>query len=200
MTRFPQLAIVLALASGAALAQKAERPAIRVGDRWEFVEYYEVASTKPNRAWVITSVTPARIEGTENGEPLQLTPEMTVLDSPTRTESNPRALQFPLDVGKQWRYASDWLFKPKGSRGSVKVEVSVVGHEKVTVPAGSFDAFKLVSKAQVGGTSPINSQYDAVITTTYWYAPAARVIVKSMTHNPYLGRSTVELVDYQRRP
>jgi putative ABC transport system substrate-binding protein len=36
--------------------------------------------------------------------------------------------------------------------------------------------------------------------TTYWYAPAARAIVKSVTHNPYLGMSTVELVEFQLQP
>jgi hypothetical protein len=39
-----------------------------------------------------------------------------------------------------------------------------------------------------------------VITTTYWYAAAARAIVKSVTHNPYLGVSAVEMVAYQLRP
>lgn len=47
---------------------------------------------------------------------------------------------------------------------------------------------------------PINSHYDAVITTTYWYAAAPRAIVKSVSHNPYLGVSTVDLVGVQMRP
>ena len=79
------------------------------------------------------------------------------------------------------------------------VDVEVVAYEKVAVPAGEFEAFKLVSKGRLSGTSPINSQYDAVITTTYWYAAAARAIVKSEAHNPYLGASTVEMVAYQLR-
>ena len=47
------------------------------------------------------------------------------------------------------------------------VHVEVVAR-KIAVPAGEFEAFKLVSK---GGQRniPINSQYDGVITTTYWY-------------------------------
>jgi len=78
--------------------------------------------------------------------------------------------------------------------------VVVIGHEKVTVPAGEFDAFKLVAKGGLSGVSPINSQYAGETTTTYWYAPAARTIVKSVSHNPYLGMSTVELVEFQLRP
>jgi hypothetical protein len=66
--------------------------------------------------------------------------------------------------------------------------------ESVKVPAGEFVAFKLVAKGRVSGKSPIGSDYDAATTTTYWYAPQARTIVKSVHHNPYLGTTTVELV------
>jgi hypothetical protein len=194
------IGVGLALLAGPALAQKAERPEVKVGDRWQFVRYYSVASTKPNLTWEIKSVTETEILGTENGEPLRMTPDLNVVDSPERKQSTPEALSFPLEVGKSWRYATDWLFKPKGSMGSIVVDVEVVARERIAVPAGEFEAFKLVSKGWVSGTSPINSQYEGVITTTYWYAAAPRTIVKSVTHNPYLGASTVELVAYQLRP
>jgi hypothetical protein len=192
--------LVLALLTGSALAQIAEQPETRVGDRWQFATYYSERTTTPNRSWIITSIAPAGIEGTENGEPLTMTAELNILESPQSRESNPRLLSFPLEVGKRWRYASDWVFKPKGSNGSLVTDVEVVAHEKVSVPAGEFDAFKLVAKSHVGGTSPIGSQYNAEITTSYWYAPAARAIVKSVRHNPYLGTSTFELVGFQLRP
>lgn len=190
---------LLVLFSGSALAQTADRPRVEVGDQWHFVIYHEVPSTKPNRVWVITAVTAAGIDGTENGEPLRLTEELNVLESPRQSESNPKGLSFPLEVGKRWRYTSDWLFKPKASKGTIISDVVVVGHERVTVPAGEFDAFKLVAKASLHGISPINSQYAGETTTTYWYAPAALAIVKSVHHNPYLGRSTLELVEFRPR-
>ena len=34
------------------------------------------------------------------------------------------------------------------------------------------------------------------IVTTYWYAPAARAVVKSESRNPYLGPVNVELVGH----
>jgi hypothetical protein len=195
-----RIGIGLALLAGPALAQNTDRPEVKVGDRWQFVRYYSVASTTPNLIWEIHSVSATEIAGTENGEPLQLTADLNVIDSPTGSYSNPNALSFPLEVGKRWQYATDWLFKPKGSRGSLSVDVEVVAYERITVPAGEFEAFKLVSKGSLSGTSPINSQYDAVITTTYWYAAAPRAIVKSVTHNPYLGASTVEMVAFQLQP
>jgi hypothetical protein len=183
--------------AGAVLADKAERPGVKVGDEWRFVVYYTQPSTQPNRTWTITAVTPAGIEAMENGAPLLMTPELNVLESPQRKESNPRSLSFPLEVGKRWRYDSEWLFKPKGSQGTISNDVAVVGHERVTVPAGTFDAFKLVSRGSLGGTSPTGTFYAGDIVATYWYAPAARAVVKSVTHNPYLGPSTVELVTLQ---
>jgi hypothetical protein len=195
-----RIAIGLALLAGPALAQNTDRPEVKVGDRWQFVRYYSLASTTPNLIWEIHSVSATEIAGTENGEPLRLTADLNVIDSPTGSYSNPNALSFPLEVGKRWQYATDWLFKPKGSRGSLSVDVEVVAYERIAVPAGEFEAFKLVSKGSLSGTSPINSQYNAVITTTYWYAALPRAIVKSVTHNPYLGASTVEMLAFQLQP
>src|SRR3954465_11935767 len=113
------ISVGLALLAGPALAQKTERPEVKVGDRWQFVRYYSVAATKPNLTWEIHSVTETEISGTENGEPLRMTPDLNVVDSPERNQSNPRALSFPLEIGKRWRYDTDWMFKPKASKGSM---------------------------------------------------------------------------------
>lgn len=194
-----RILLLLSLATDFAQAQTADQPDVRVGDQWHFVEYYSAPSTTPNRNWAITSVTATHIVGTENSEPLMLTRELNVLDSPRTRSSNPRALAFPLQAGKRWRYESDWVFKPKGSTGRTVVDVVVAGHERIKVPAGEFDAFRLIARGRLSGTSPINSQYAAETTETYWYAPAVRAIVKSVRHNPYLGTATVELVGYELR-
>jgi hypothetical protein len=190
----------LALIAGPAIAQMAERPDVKAGDQWKFVVYYSVPSGTPNRTWLVASVSGTSIEAVENGEPLTLTRELNVIESPRDKYSNSRLLAFPLTVGKQWQYVTDWVFKPKGSVGKATVDVTVTGHEKVRVPAGEFDAFKLTSRESVSGTSPIGSVYAGETTRTYWYAPAARAIVKAVSHNPYLGPSTVELVDFDLRP
>ena len=185
------------MVAGSVFAQTAERPSIRVGDEWKFVVYYAVPTTMPNRIWVVTAVTPSAVVGTENGEPLTLTADLGVVDSPLVKYSNPRTLSFPLEIGKRWRYASDWVFKPKGSTGSTAVEVTVLAHERIRIPAGEFAAFKLLAKGSLSGTSPGGSFYAGETTTTYWYAPEARAIVKSVHHNPYQGTSTVELVEFR---
>ena len=192
--------MALAALGGPALAQRAEQPVVKAGDQWQFVEYYTVASTTPNRTWVVTSVTPAGIIGTDNGEPLRLTADLNVVDSPRERNSNSTMLRFPLEVGSHWSFANDYLFKPKSSEGRAVTDVMVVGHERVTVVAGEFDAFKLEARSRLSGTTPVGSRVDAQTLTTYWYAPAARAIVKSVHHNPYLGPSTVELVKVDLKP
>jgi hypothetical protein len=192
-------ALALLLAAPAALAQPAARPDVRVGDQWQFAVYDSVPTRVPGRTWIVTAVTAAGIEATENGEALRLTPELNVLDSPRSSETNPGQLRFPLKVGRRWNYKSRWTFKAKGSTGTIAMAVEVQARERVSVPAGEFDAFRLLARGKLGGTSPINSTYDADTTTTYWYAPSARAIVKSVHHNPYLGKTTVELVSATRR-
>ncbi len=193
-------AAVSLLSSATVHAQDGARPHISVGDNWQFVVYYAVPSKIPNRTWTITSVSPDRLVGTENGEPLTLTSELNVLDSPRQSESNPRMLSFPLEVGKHWQYENEWLFKFKSSRGTIAMKVAVVGYETVDVPAGRFEAFRLEAMGELGGSSPNNTFYGGQTTTRYWYSPAAKAVVKSVHHNPYQGTTTVELVSFKVRP
>ena len=129
-----------------------------------------------------------------------LTPELNVLESPRNKNSNPKALSFPLEIGKQWRFATDWEFKVTGSKGNSIADVEVVSYEKVSVPAGDFEAFKLMSKGSIRGVSAKNSLIEGEVTTTYWYAPEVRAIVKSISRNPYIGVTTVELVKFHLQP
>jgi hypothetical protein len=181
----------------AAHAQLALAPAVAAGDSWDFAVYYTVPSAVPNRHWIVKSVNSVHIEATENGEPLVMTRELNVLDSPRHSESDPRALSFPMRVGDRWRYSTDWLFKAKSSRGNLVVDVKIVSYEAVRVPAGIFEAFRLEARGQLGGNSPTNTFFAGEVTHTYWYAPAARAVVKSVYHNPYQGPTTVELVDFK---
>jgi hypothetical protein len=191
--------LLLALA-GAASAQTAERPAVKPGDHWYFTQYWLLPTVEPSIVWAIQSVSAAGIEGTENGEPLRMTPDLGVLDSPRWSDSNPNSLRFPLAVGKQWRYSTDWVFKEKRSSGRADVDVTVAAYEKLRVPAGEFDTFRLESRSALKGLAGIGSFIEAESRLTYWYAPAVRVIVKSVSRNPYLGTSTVELVRYHLQP
>jgi hypothetical protein len=191
---------VLAAAVTAADAQIAERPDVRPGDRWRFAVYHAVPSTVPNRAWVIDSVTPDAIVGTENGEPLRLTRELNPRESPLTTQWDTEPLRFPLQVGQHWQYAGRVRFKDNGSQASLQTKVQVEAWERIRVVAGEFDAFRLRATSTFEGTSYGGiAQLRGDSRTTYWYAPTARAIVKWTTYSTYRGESTVELVDFELR-
>jgi hypothetical protein len=187
--------LALVLLAGAALAQKAERPEVKAGDRWTFS--VSEAGATADRNWVIKSVTPSRIEGTENGKPLALTPDLNEIESPRGKDSDRRLLKFPLEIGKKWTFADDYTLL--GSKRSARASIEVVGYEKVRVPAGEFDAFKLVGKSSwINRKAVVAGDFDA----TYWYAPAARAIVKyrSQSNETTRPANAYELVKFRLQP
>jgi hypothetical protein len=189
---------VLALAAlgSPALAQKAERPGVKVGDRWLFETRLGAAGVKSSdREWVVKSVTPTRIEGTENGQPLVMTPELNNIESPLRKDSDLRLLSFPLAVGKKWSFTDNYVWVMGGIPASAKCSAAVVGYEKVRVPAGEFDAFKLGAKC-----SRVAEGATGETTYKYWYAPAARAVVKTETRDTSTGLTTVELAEFKLQP
>jgi hypothetical protein len=83
-----------------------------------------------------------------------------------------RNLDFPLTVGKQW--SLDYKGSYVGSNKPVarKINYEVKGIEQVSTQAGSFRAFKVESDDRAGPRD--------YFTTTYWYSPETRSIVKSV--------------------
>jgi hypothetical protein len=167
-------------------------------DRWSFVVYYGLPATVPNRHWVVVTVTPEAIEATENGQLLRLSPDLNVIESPTRQESNTLTLQFPLTVGRTWTYETDTLFKDNQSTARTATTVRVVAYESVSVIAGQFDAFKLEATGTFtgrsrGGPGLLSGEFKS----TYWYAPAAKAIVKSQLWSTYRGAVNTELVEFR---
>ena len=195
--------LALALIAGPALAQKADRPTVKVGDRWLFAMFYGAdpsAIRVSDRLWVITSVTSAAIEGTENGEKLVLTPELNNIESPERKDSDLWLLNFPLEVGKKWSFDDDFVNYATQGQGRFNVTAEVVGYEELVVLAGKFEAFKLEAKGSwlVHGNSGETAW-------TYWYAPAARAVVKSEYRHTYTTTSkttvrTTELAKFELQP
>jgi hypothetical protein len=182
--------------AAAALAQRAERPVVKAGDRWHFETRINGAAVKwLDRDWVITTVTPMEIDGTENGKPLALTPNLNNLQSPTRTDSDLRLLAFPLEVGMQWHFSDEFVVASIDVPTRGEYRVAVIGYGRVRVPAGEFDAFELQAKGRwvMGG---MHGQS----TWTYWYAPAARAIVRTEVSDTIWGTSSSELTGLHLQP
>jgi hypothetical protein len=196
---FRALAVLaLAVLAGPALAQKADRPSVKAGDQWRFETRLGPVGVKSSDiVRVITSVTPSRIEGTENGIALVLTPELNNVESPRSKNSDQRLLNFPLAVGKQWNFTDDYELTVEQVPGRGNFSAKVVGYGKVRVPAGEFDAFKLEAKGKwvTGGATGEASW-------TYWYAAAARSIVKieERWYKNVSSHGTRELVEFKLQP
>jgi uncharacterized protein DUF3108 len=89
-------------------------------------------------------------------------------------------LKNPLAAG------ATWSWKGKGMMGiDIEESSQVTGSEAVEVPAGKFQAMKVESRVNQGGTN---------VTKTYWYANWVG-LVKSITDTGSV-KSTSVLVDY----
>ena len=102
-------------------------------------------------------------------------------------------LNFPLTVGKTWsrEYKGTYVGSNKPIARTISYEVK--GIEQVTTPAGTFRAFKLESDDRAGGRD--------YYTTTYWYSPETKSIVKSVFDGSAGGQTVglqreVELIKF----
>ena len=98
---------------------------------------------------------------------------------------------WPLYVGKSWkaRYAYRNLVN-QTTIDPVQYEYRVETYEKVVVPAGTWDAFRITSKND-NGTS----------LSTIWYAPELQLIVKRINettarHSSGITKTVYEITEY----
>lgn len=165
-------------ASAQGAPQPADAPQARVGDSWRWVRSDRRTGLKEwEGSRTVTAVSADRIEAAENDGPAVLTGQLHVVETANwKREPAARFIDYPLAVGKKWKF--QYLQSSKTSRAVSRweYEAEVVGLEKVKVPAGEFDAFKVVAKGYFTNQHNTNSGYAQVTT---WYAPAARTSVRT---------------------
>jgi hypothetical protein len=195
------LGVSLVLCPALASAQggpRADLPAVKAGDHWRFEESDQRTGIKEAEFdRKITSVTPSEIQGTENEAKLVLTPELNVVESSTMVVTgDAKLLSFPLEVGKKWNTKYSFANKQSSTKLRFQLEASVVAYEKVKVPAGEFDAFKIEYK---GYWNNETTGRNGRIKMTNWFSPDARCIVRNEYddgHNNWVR----QLVEYQLQP
>jgi hypothetical protein len=96
-----------------------------------------------------------------------------------------RVYQWPLKVGSSWSYMSS-IETSQGAKIPTRVTASVVSYESVTVPAGTFMAFRTI--LSLNGRQFMEN----------WWAPETRTGVRSIVIDPRQGEIISELIDYQR--
>jgi hypothetical protein len=83
-------------------------------------------------------------------------------------------LSFPLAVGRTWTCKTPWV-STRGHNGEDDFVYKVVGAEKITVAAGSFDTIKVVGEGRWKNLSLGGSDLSTV---TVWFSNDARGIVQ----------------------
>jgi hypothetical protein len=170
--------------TGAAYADNVDRPDIHVGDRWSWQHTNGLVGEKDyTRIEDVIELsdneirTRERIKGRAGSNVAAFTREWNPIDgSSARFEPFLSELSFPLKVGKTWDASADKMLFSNGKHGKFNLKAQVVAAEKVTVPAGTFDTYKIVVHLDAIGTDE-----DANIgktEETIWYAPSVKRYVK----------------------
>ena len=177
---------------------RAELPAVKVGDHWK-IEVRDKLTNALERTedYVVAASTAAQIDLSVGGTDKAVwTSELTPLDNP-RLSWDPgyRWLNFPLEVGKEWDFKTQWKRKDGAGAGRSQMDVAVKAYEKVNVRAGEFDAYRIEGK----GFMNIDGSWSSRVNVKYWYAPAARAMVRFEWEDKY-NRTVNELVEVQLAP
>jgi hypothetical protein len=179
-------------APGALPGGRIERPEVKVGDVWK----YRVTDTYTSLvqgifAVEVAAVTADRIQTRRSraaSGPADPGSGAEVLETWDRdwnllaqggVEYKPYypTLRFPLEPGKQWTGAAEW--RTGSGIMTHTVTAQVVGWERITVPAGSFDAVRITRRGDFIEAQSINYYAgNGVVADVIWYAPAIGQIVR----------------------
>jgi hypothetical protein len=99
-------------------------------------------------------------------------------------------IAFPLHVGKKW----DYRFERRENIGgpqtkAILAEHRVEDYEKVTVPAGTFDAYKITVYIEAVQTRKMLTMPEKMY---FWYSPVAKQLIKRINRK----KVTWELKEY----
>jgi hypothetical protein len=211
MTKFVGnfVATLLVLFAAYAFAQNPDRPDVHVGDRWSWQHINGLANERDlTRIEDVVEVsdneirTRVRVKGNSGSGIATYTREWNPVDVIyAQFSPNLKELVFPLQVGKKWDGTADKMLFSNGKHGKFFLKGEVVAFEKVTVPAGTFDAYKINVVLDATGTDE-----DANIGNTvesYWYAPSVKRYVKLENTFKRDGRvrskDIYELLEYSLR-
>jgi hypothetical protein len=88
--------------------------------------------------------------------------------------------EFPLEVGKKWHFSANGIFR--NNVNHYDFVNTVEAYEDVTTKAGTFKAFRIRREVSI---RPLDNRgRGASWTTTEWFSPAAKWLVKWASTNP----------------
>src|SRR5262245_44041762 len=179
----------------------AEAPAYRVGDRWV---YHGDDGFRVKTEWEEThEVTAIGADGIAARITLKGGLDLTrmelwsapgqvkvgaVYDNTTRRFEEPlQRYDFPLAPGKTW---NQWVWNFNEftkERGQINRYVNVGAWEKVTTPAGTFDAIRMWVVMRLDDET--FWRFATTCNYTAWYAPAVKAIIREERRAQYVEKS-----------
>jgi len=195
------VALLAVMATTAANAQSAPAPAMKLGDRWVYnvksgfglgvVTYQETRSvTAVDRGGFRLTV----IGKTSDNKDFMRVDEYTAsgalrLGAPCADEAYrfPTPLQrvvFPLGPGQRSSKWVDVIAEPGGNKGQINYFFRTGSWEKLTVPAGAFDAIRVQTHYVLDDSTPFREA--TTCNFTYWYSPQVRGTVREQRRAQYI--------------
>ena len=187
--------------NGAGSGPAAEAPTYHVGDRWVYhAEDGFLVKTVWDETHEIIAIGAAgtTVRVTKKGSSFDtvrteqwpapgLVRVGAIYDDETRRFVIPlKRYVFPLAAGQSWTQWIDNFNEERKSTGPINHYVRVHGWEKVTTPAGTFDAVAMYVIARLDDEE--FWRYPTECGYTVWYAPSARGVVKERKEAQYLEK------------
>jgi len=107
-------------------------------------------------------------------------------------ESKTPKYDWPLKVGKKWKYEKNWTSQD-GTKGNQSQDAEILSFKEETVEAGTFMAFTIQYKGKITNSRGYNANTDEV----WLYAPALKNFIKLIqTQDDFLYEE--ELMKYSK--
>jgi hypothetical protein len=195
-------AFALAVAAAtAATAQSAPAPAMKVGDRWVYnvksgiglqtITYQEAREViAVNGGAFKVKVTGKTADGTDFSRVEDFSGPGTLRSGTlclTEVRRYPTPLQrvtFPIAPGQRSSKWVDVVSDPGGTKGQINYSVRTRSWEKLTVPAGAFDAIRIDTLMILDDATPFRNATNCNF--TYWYSPMVRGTVRERRSAQYM--------------
>jgi len=166
--------LALSFAFEAVAQPTADKPDLKVGDNWDFKQSVKIASSEEkSEPWsrrVVEVQQDGRVQVAIGNATLPLDAMLNRIDARGPEYSVP-TYKFPMKIGNEWSYSAKAGEAGMAERrGSYKV----VAYEPVTVPAGTFDCFRVEGQWETSARG-----YTGKAREQYWYCPAIKFIAKS---------------------
>jgi hypothetical protein len=207
---FSAIGLALLLLPDYSLAQSADPGPIRVGDRWSYeIKDGFTGDPRPAMTFVVAEAndkeitTRVTIRGRDRPQTMVHDLDWGRIDDGSWKLRPPGiGIKKPLQIGNEWRSDANGVHLQSGQMFRAEGVAKVVGQEKVTTPAGTFDTFRVDMTVRTINTK--DQTRSETWTFVVWYAPAINRWVKKTSEWRSEGRVrdsfSEQLTEYSRRP